>query len=213
MTPVIISFYPGTSGRFLSAICHMLYHNSTEEIKWNDDNSAHNYNKFNESYCKDVPAYFAKDTHFLNSKLVFKYLDLEPNKIMPTHALPDFELIKEKSPNCKIIIISCNEHNFSEIALNLILKNKSPASIDYTKNLLDIQTRKFRSIKIPDQFKDNTMVIMYDEIYKPINNTYIGLEKISKFLNLDYNNTILNNYKSYVDGRRFLLQKNNIADI
>lgn len=213
MSPIIVSFYPGTSGRFLSAICHMLYHNSTEEIKWNDDNSAHNYTKFNESYCKDVPEYFAKDTQFLNTRLVYKYLDLEPNKIMPTHALPDFDLIKEKYPNCKIIMISCNEHNFPEIALNLILKNKSPASIDFYKKLLNVQTRKFRSIKIPDHYKDNTLVIKYDEIYEPVNNTYIGLEKISKFLNLDYNNIILTNYKSYVAGRDLLLQKNNIAKI
>jgi hypothetical protein len=132
---------------------------------------------------------------------------------MPTHALPDFKLIKEKSPNCKIIIISCNKHNFPEIALNLVLKNKSIIGTDYHQKVLNIETHKFRSIKIPDHYKDNTLVIMYDEIYKPIDNTYIGLEKISKFLNLDYNNTILNNYKSYIEGRKLLLQKNNIANI
>lgn len=213
MSPIIVSFYPGTSGRFLSAVCHMLYHNIIEEIKWNDDNSAHDYNKFYDSYWKDAPEYFTKDIQFLNSKMIFKYLDLEPNKIMPTHAFPDFDLIKEKSPNCKIIIISCNEHDFPEIALNLVLKNKSIISTDYHQKVLNVQTRKFRSIKIPDEYKDNVLVIKYDEIYEPVNNTYIGLEKISKFLNLDYNNIILTNYKSYVAGRDLLLQKNNIAKI
>lgn len=212
MYPVIVSFYPGTSGRFISAICHMMQHNIHEEIKW-IDNSAHNYTRFNETYWKDAPDYFAKEPQFLNTRLVYKYLDLEPNKIMPTHAYPEFNLIKEKSPNCKIIIISCDKHNFSEIAFNLILKNKSLLSKDHHENLLNTNTRKYRSIIIPDEYIADTQVIMYDEIYKPIDNTYVGLEKISKFLGLEYNNIILSNYKSYVEGRQEMLRKNDIAFI
>ena len=191
----------------------MLQHNINEEINWDSDNSAHNYNKFYDCYVKDAPLYFQKDNDFVNSSLVYKYLDLEPHKIMPTHAYPNFELIKEKSPNCKIIIISCEKHNFPEIAFNSISKDKSQISVESYEKLLNVYTRKFVSVNIPDQYKDNTQVIMYDEIYKPIDNTYVGLEKISIFLNIGYNDIILYNYKSYVDGRNRLLQQNNISKI
>jgi len=213
MSPVIVAFHPGTSGRFISAICHMLQNNSTEEIKWGVDNSAHNYNKFNECYLKDTPLYFQQDKDFVNSSLVYRYLDLEPHKIMPTHAYPDFKLIKEKSPNCKIIIIGCEKHNFPEIAFNSVSKNKPQISLESYEKLLNVYTRKFVSIKIPDQYKDNTQVIMYDEIYKPIDNTYIGLERIIKFLDIKSNDIILKNYQAYVAGRNDLLQKHNIAKI
>ena len=35
---------------------------------------------------------------------------------------------------------------------------------------------------IPDKFKDKTQVTMYDEIYQTHNDSFVGLNKIAKFL-------------------------------
>jgi hypothetical protein len=221
MSPLIVSFVPGTSGRFISAISYMLRNNTNENIIWTEDNSAHNFNKYVEYYCDNVPEDLINlyKNQFVNSPLIYQYLKLQPRHIMATHAYPNFELIEEKVPNSKIIIIGYNENNLQEVIFNRIKKNKSkminPKMVNH-KSLHYLISRKdyqFLNIEIPEQYKHNTLVIMYDELYQPYDNSFVALEKLSSFLNKSINESILNNYRLYVDGRNQMLQENNIAKI
>jgi hypothetical protein len=213
MNPLIVSFAPGTSGRFISAISYMLQHNLSENIIWTEDNSAHNFTKFTECYWINAPEELVNN-QFLNSTLIYQYLNLKAGSIMPTHAYPEFELIKQKIPNCKIIIIGYDSNNLSEVILNRIKKNKAPIiNNSIQETLIRRKDSKFLNIEIPEEYKNNTLVIMYDELYQPHNNSFVALEKLSNYLNKPINESILNNYKLYVDGRNQLLQENNIAKI
>lgn len=211
MDPLIIAFSPGASGRFLSAICHMLRHNLNDEFTWADDNSAHNFNKFDGVYFENAPAHLINDDQFKHTQEMYKYLRLRPQDILPTHAYPNFKLIKEKVHNCKIIIIGHSLHNLNEVIFNRIKKNNQ--KITHTKEIEDFFIKKdhnYLNIEIPEEYKKNIMVIMYDEIYQESNNSFVALDKISNFLNIPITEIVLKNYKSYVEGRRGLLQKNNI---
>lgn len=214
MNPLIIAFSPGASGRFLSAICHMLRHNLNDEFTWTDDNSAHNFNKFDGVYFENVPNNLINDDQFKHTQEMHNYLRLRPQDILPTHAYPNFKLIKEKVPDCKIIIIGHSLHNLNEVIFNRIKKNNQ--KIIHTKGLEDFFIKKdhmYLNIEIPEIYKKDTMVIMYDEIYQPSNNSFVALDKISSFLNIPINEIVLKNYKLYISGRIDLLRKNNIANI
>ena len=191
----------------------MLHNNANENIMWTEDNSAHNFNKFAECYWDNVPEDLVSN-QFVNSPLIYQYLKLKSGHIMPTHAYPNFELIKEKVPNSKIIIIGYNENNLQEVIFNRIKKNKSKIVNHKSQQILISRIDyQFLNIEIPEQYKHNTLVIMYDELYQPYNNSFVALEKLSSFLNKSINESILNNYRLYVDGRKQMLQENNIAKI
>jgi len=202
LVELVVAFAPGTSGRFLAAICHMLRDDlEIENIVWRN-NSGHDYpikyltpaqrRKYKEIMC----------THaFPNLK----------SRLVPAPATQLPKLITEKAPNCKTILIGISPNNSDEIINNILTKNK----MDVTKPVNILTNTKsvwgnYTDIKIPDEFKEITLVIMYDEIYEPHNDSFVALEKISKFLNKPITESILKNYKSYVDGRNKMLQENNI---
>ena len=199
---LIVAFAPGTSGRFIAAICHMLRANlDIENIIWRN-NSGHDY--------------------------PIKYLTPAQRKtyreIMPTHVFPNFKsrlvpsaaahlpkLIAEKAASYKTILIGITPNNSDEIINNILTKNK----MDVTKPVNLLTNTKsvwgyYTDIKIPKEFVETSLIIMYDEIYEPHNDSFVALEKISKFLNKPITESILKNYKSYVDGRNKMVQENNI---
>jgi hypothetical protein len=202
MNQVLVAFSAGTSGRFISTISYMLENNLNKEVKWTKDNSAH-----------DVDI----DQHIwlLTKELLF--VGKKSWKIKFTHQYPDFDLIKNKIPNCKFIIIGFTKDNITEIMFNHILKNNKDDPLYNVQNMGIVPFEKIRTydddpymkeLIIPEQYKQDTLVIMYDEIYKEENNSFVVLEKISKFLNKPINEFILKSYKGYVDGRKRILQEN-----
>jgi hypothetical protein len=198
---LVVAFAPGTSGRFIAAICHMLRdHLEIENIVWRN-NSGHDY-----------PIKYLTPAQRKTYK-----------KIMPTHAFPNLKsrlvpsaaeqlkLISEKADNCKTILIGISPNNSDEIINNILTKNK----MDVTKPVNLLTNTKsvwgnYTDIIIPKEFAETTLVIMYSEIYEPYNDSFVALEKISKFLDKPITESILKNYKSYVDGRNQMLQENNI---
>ena len=211
MDPLIVAFSPGTSGRFICAISHMMTYNLTNNIKWTEENSAHNYEYYYDVYWTGAPAHLNNNKNFVNTHLIYKYLHLTTYQIMPTHAYPNFKLIEERNINCKIIIIGWCKDNFTEIAFNNVKKNNTINPPN--ENHFNVMNNKFISLEIPDNFKDKTQVIMYDEIYQTHNDSFVGLNKIAKFLNKSITESVLNNYKLYVEGRNQMLQENDIAKI
>jgi hypothetical protein len=203
MNTVLVAFSPGTSGRFISTISYMLENNLNKEIKWSKDNSAHNVEIDEE--IKPLP----KELIFVSKKIwQVKYI----------HYYPDFNKIKNKISNCKFIIIGFTEDNITEVVFNQFLKNapeKSDSLINVSKMLLEPFRRIgninedpfYQNIIVPEQYKEDILVIMYDDIYKEENNSFIVLEKISKFLNKPINEYILKTYKEYVNGQRQKLQE------
>jgi LPS O-antigen subunit length determinant protein (WzzB/FepE family) len=206
MSQIIVSFSPGTSGRFISTISYMLENNLNKEVKWTDNNSAHDIDI-------EVPInLLTKEILFLNRKSW---------QVKFTHKYPDFELIKKKIPNCKIIVIGYTEDDITEVIFNQLLKNYnhtdnnlykvSNMGLYPFKKMGNFDKDPFLKEKLifpPEQYKEDILVIMYNDIYKEENNSFIILEKLSKFLNKPINENILNSYKDYVDGRNRILEEN-----
>ena len=204
MSQIIVSFSPGTSGRFISTISYMLENNLNKEVKWTDNNSAHDIDI-------DVPInLLTKEILFLNRKSW---------KVKFTHQYLDFGIIKKKLPDCKIIIIGFTKDDITEVIFNQLLKNYSHTN-DPIYNVSSMGLHPFekmgkfdndpflKEFTIPEQYKEDILVIMYNDIYKKENNSFPILEKISKFLNKPINEFILKSYKDYVDGRNRVLEEN-----
>ena len=204
MSQLLVSFGTGTSGRFISTISYMLENNLNKEVKWTDNNSAHDVDI---DYVIDV----FTNVHFIGKQSYF---------IKYTHKYPNFDFIKNKIPNCKIIIIAFTKDNITELVLNHFLKNHDNGSTSFS-NMSEQSFREITQFRenpfafmqetmapIPEQYKQDTLVIMYDEIYKEENNSFVVLEKLSKFLNKPINEFILKSYKDYVAGRNRILQEN-----
>jgi hypothetical protein len=205
MSHIIISFSPGTSGRFISTISYMLDINLNKKIKWTADNSAH-INDINLSITRlrDPINDSTKDISW---------------KLKYTHNYPNVNFIKNKIPNCKIIIIGFTEDDITEVIFNRLSKNHIQHNLYKVSNMglhpFQIIGKydkdpflKEKLIPIPEQYKEDVLVIMYNDIYKEENNTFPILEKLSKFLNKPINENILNSYKDYVDGRNRILEEN-----
>jgi hypothetical protein len=207
MSQLIVSFSAGTSGRFISTISYMLEKNLNKKIKWTSNNSAHNVGIY--PYIKQL----INPINELTKGVLWE--------IRYTHHYPNINLIKNKIPNCKIIIIGFTIDDITEVICNRLLKNHNYNLNDNTK-FSDMDLHPFQQIgkydknpflkekliPVPEQYKEDILVIMYNDIYKEENNTFPVLEKLSKFLNKPINENILNSYKDYVDGRKRILEEN-----
>lgn len=205
MDPILVAFTQGTSGRFISTISYMLVNDLNKEIKWNDVNNAHTVDIDEKIWLLTTPSLFVNKKSW---------------KIKFTHEYPDFDLIKSKIPNCRFILIGFTEDNITEIIFNHYFKNKLDINdpTDYVPNMLInpyqemlgyLKDPFIKEIIIPEEYKKDSLVIMYDELYKEENNSFVALEKISNFLNKPINENILKSYKGYVAGRYRILQENN----
>lgn len=213
MDPLIISFAPGSSGRFLSTICHFLIQkNDSDPLVWTQENSAHNYEvSLGNSYYENVPDDLLNNKLFCHTESVYQYLKLSPNTVFPTHAFPNFKLIKERVPDCKIIIVGLREASYTEIRFNASTKNKFPANaMNQTRKHNVSNFKKFTTLDIPIEYQYMSNVIMYDEIFQKQNESFVGLEKIKKILQTDIPENVFIGYKSYVQNREILLRENNM---
>lgn len=213
MDPLIVSFVPGASGRFISTICLSLINtNEPTNLIWTPDNTAHNHDVHkNNSYWENVPANLLTNKMFGNTDEVYNYIKLLPNTVLHTHAFPNFEKIAERVKDCKIIIIGLNPKSFEEVYLNALIKNKQNiVPFDLVKENKIYKWKKFIDLNIPNQYQHMVQVIMYDEIFASSGNSFVGLEKIKSFLSVGVPDSVLHGYKSYVDSRSQLLQKYNI---
>jgi hypothetical protein len=118
----IVSFIPGTSGRFVSSIIWSLINNLDVNIEYTKHNSAHTTSHWALSWANQPV--FTTDVY---KKIEFSDspspLNPYGNKLLNTHVFPDWDTIRQRFPNAKIVVLSYTENDFLEITGNALLKN------------------------------------------------------------------------------------------
>lgn len=114
--PYIIAFSGGSSGRFISYIIWSLLSNNTTDFLITEENSAHFYEGSRGiegvEDCTDIDIYEK-----------FKFVPKSSFNILLTHVFPKFDMIYERYPKAKIIIITFELSDFIEVKGNSFIKN------------------------------------------------------------------------------------------
>lgn len=121
MARYIVSFYPGSSGRFVSSVLWNALTDSFKMMKFTEHNSAHNEDLWRTSW--DDSSLINNDSNHPDIYSHFRFNDKTEHGILVTHTYPKFELIAERFPDAKIIIIGLSDRVFNEVMGNSLLKN------------------------------------------------------------------------------------------
>jgi hypothetical protein len=125
----IISFFPGTSGKLIAQVLWRMINGIDETIHFTPENSAHISYPWESSWHHPETS----DPNNAGTDM-YKELTFDPIATLATQMYPDFDTIRTRLPNTKIIIISISEDELSEIAFNHITKN-TMVSNHYRKKL------------------------------------------------------------------------------
>ena len=127
----IVSFEAGTSGRFICSIVWNLINDFDIDYSFTDRNSAHLSGPWVDTV--EAPGLELSISDMVNHPDVYsiiEYTDKNVRKYNPyssgllqTHIYPDFDIIRNRLPNTKIILITFEEDDILEILLNVIYKN------------------------------------------------------------------------------------------
>lgn len=201
----IISFNPGSSGRFIKFILISLITNSDVDIQLSEVNDAHlNYPEEVAFGALPSRENMHKSTIYSNTDTIFdNYASV---RVLATHAYPNIKALTAWDVKPGVILITVDPSDKTEIRLNNLLKNKKVtiSNLDMTKctdpmHVSFIFTKPIES--------DIVLSLKYSDIFIPTENSYLGLEQIEKFTGLTASEKIKQNYKKYVDGRNNLLEK------
>jgi hypothetical protein len=226
----IISFFPGTSGKFIAQVLWRMINDLDDEIVFTPENSAHVSYPWQNSWMHpttDDPNNAGTD--------IFKELTFSGSGILATQMYPEFNVINDRLPNTKLIIIAVEEDDLLEIAFNHITKNTMVSqhyrgkleskghelNNDLWKQLIierqiDLKRwyklnqndtdlygnfSKYYNVYVPEDFLDNTLIIKYSDIYKEQGDSFVALEKIKEFAGKEANQSVIESYNTYVMNR------------
>lgn len=187
----IVSFPSGASGRFITSIITWLLYDIQTVITYHTYNSAHNLGHESMSWTSD------KNVSDLLDSRVYQTLEFTgnmPHRIFWTHAYPDFDIIQQRIPNTKVILITYTDDDVYEISINSKYKNE-------LEHIHEID----KSFKHKDNLgNNNVLVIPYRDIF-----TTNILDTISKFVGIEPNTATKQNFNNYIEGqRKFLVDIN-----
>lgn len=198
----IISFFPGTSGKLIAQVLWRMINGIDETIHFTPENSAHVSYPWESSWHHPKTS----DPNTAGTD-VYKELTFDPIAILATQMYPDFDTIKTRLPNTKIIIISIDENDLLEIAFNHITKN-TQVSVNQRKELLkrghELDDKFWKSLVIQRQIdlkrwyklgQDDTD--LYGNFSKYYNIT-IPEDFVDKTLVIQYNEIYENSNDSFV---------------
>lgn len=114
----IISFFPGTSGKLIAQVLWRMINDLDEEILFTPENSAHVSYPWESSW-----KHPATNDPNLAGLDMFEELSFSDHGILATQMYPEFDVIRTRLPNVKLIIILVEEDDLPEIAFNHITKN------------------------------------------------------------------------------------------
>ena len=120
MNSYIVSFSPGASGRLIANLIYGLL----SEVDYSpsyiltDINSTHNFSPYATTYklTEPRPLYGTEDVYE-------KFNFIKYPAVIPLHTYPKFEVIQQRFPNSKIVIITIKEQDLLEITGNSVIKN------------------------------------------------------------------------------------------
>lgn len=232
----IISFFPGTSGKLIAQVLWRMINGIDEEILFTPQNSAHVSYPWETSWSHPL----TKDPNVAGPNM-FDELSFQSKGILATQMFPNFDVLADKLPNTKVIVIQVEEQDLKEIAFNHITKN-SMVSANYKKKaeergyILDddfwdnvLKERqidlirwyklnqddtdlyrnfsKYYRVSIPEQYLDKALIIKYNEIYKPQEDSFVALQKLEDFVGRKAGKLVSASYTTYVENRNKLWNK------
>ena len=222
----IISFYPGSSGRFLAVLVHRLINQSEDPIIISKNNSAHE-NTYYVGHGMYDPNFNIYERLIWHDNINHKHYILPEYKLnrlflICTHCFPfnSSENINEDVAKSTIILLRLTIDDVKEITFNGLYKNSENSEIVVSKKALEL------FVKINNKFKEknslnwfiekksnfnNVIEISYQSMFEKENDNY-------KLLNiLQYITGIENIPKScyialetYIKNRNELVQKYNL---
>ena len=204
----IISFKPGSSGRFIKFILISLLTDSNADIQLSEVNDTH-LNDVGQAFGTLVlRENMHKSNVYSNVDTIFD--NYAPVRVFPTHAYPKINAIKCWDVLPGIILITIDPADKAEIELNHIIKNKF---VDLNSTNLTIDEIIKKSLqKTMWTFNnpiesDIVLSLKYADIFTPTEHSYLGLEHIEHFTGLKASEKVKQNYKKYVDGRKNFIEK------
>lgn len=119
----IVAFTPGTSGRLIANFVWSMISGIDYDYKLTKYNSTHNFTPFALSY--DLSSLPKSNRLFFHKHPdVYRYLKFITNKgVFISHIFPNFDILREKFPNTKLVLITWQEKDYLEIMGNIIFKN------------------------------------------------------------------------------------------
>lgn len=116
----VVAFRAGSSGRFVAELVWSLVTENAIDSTFSSFNSAHISSQPSSYTLDDMPP----GQRPYSNPDVYKYFRFTSSPgIIHLHTYPDFDTIRNRYPDTKIIIISITENDFPEIAGNCLLKN------------------------------------------------------------------------------------------
>jgi hypothetical protein len=199
----VISFMPGSSGRFLRYVLNGMITKSDEPLILNSLNHAHNNNIEGGARPWSIHSSF-------NTRALFDEFDFEdvPVKILATHLFPDWEAIERRKIDSGIIVIGVQDQDLLEVTGNALLKNNlavvTQEQVIRESEVIRVTLHKFINYA---ENRDKLLIINYSDFFKSAGESYIALKKLEEFTGLETTDTVLQNYMTYVTGRDKLISK------
>lgn len=115
----IVAFKAGSSGRFVANLLWGLINPVHYEYKLSEYNSTHNFSPYSISF-----EIVKKSDRPFNEPDLYNNLKFTSSPaVAVTHVYPNFDVINDRFPNIKTIIIAIDKKDIPEIAGNSLLKN------------------------------------------------------------------------------------------
>ena len=198
----VVSFIPGSSGRFIVSILDRMIRQSEHPIELCENNSAH----LNQTYT-------GISHSNPNDPEIFKYLEFDSNErvessILSTHTFPNFNLINQRLSNIGIILITVAETDIIEVIFNSHMKNRN-RKLSYNELMLHKQfaLKKHSKFITVDTYPDNCLLLEYSDLFEREDDEFLALKKIKEFTNLAVPQHVIETYKNYVNNRTEILKK------
>lgn len=117
----IVAFKAGSSGRLIANIIWGLTKNINYDYTLTDFNSTHNFTPYAVSF--DISAMPAGNRIYSDSKIYAYFTFTGSPGVITVHAYPDFDTIRSRFPDAKVVLVSYTNNNIDEITGNSLLKN------------------------------------------------------------------------------------------
>ena len=207
----IISFFVGSSGRFLNALLDRIIRYSSDPIEICPFNSAH----LNKTYTgvsiadpnrKDI--YNVLEYDCASSKN-FKF-----SNIIHSHTYPDFDTINSRFSDIGIILVKLDNNDIREVIFNSVYKNQgkiaSRRRLDTSYNYISNNKHSYDFFKTLE-YPKNCLVLKYIDIFEKDGDNYRILEILKEFTGINeipiYLNTVC---EQYISNRTSLINRYNL---